>query len=236
VSARERLERQYRRLLACYPREFRRENEDEILGVLLSVAADSQRRVGMGEAADLIRGAVRARLRLPTPCPATVRAAVRLMCAGAVLELGYLVTVALSEGSVRSAILARYPGFTAAQWHAVVLARLLPDEVSVPVGVAMWLWMAWALGKGHDWARVVFGVIFGLSTLSLLVALAQGAAVYAPADLAAGVTLWLVELAGMLLIFSKHSAQFYRPEPGPRASADQNARACGGRAALWERD
>jgi hypothetical protein len=216
VSDRVRLERRYRRLLACYPREFRRQNQEEILGVLLFAAADGQRRVGIGEAADLIRGALRAWLRLPRPCPPTVRAAVGLMRAGAVLELGCVATIMATEGKVRSAILARYPGLTAAQWHAVVLAHLLPDEIFAPVAVGVWLWMAWALGTGHYWARVVFSVIFGLSTLSLLSALSQGAVVYALADLMAGVVIWLVQVAGLLLIFSKRSAPFYQPNPRAR--------------------
>jgi hypothetical protein len=216
VSNREGLERRYRRLLACYPREFRRQNEEEILGVMLFAAADGQRRVGIGEASDLIRGALRAWLRVPRSCPPTVRAAVRLMCVGAVLELGLMATVIVTEGNVRSAILARYPGLTAAQWHVIVLAHLLPDEIFAPVGVGIWLWMAWAHSKGYYWARVVFSVIFGLSTLSLLAALSQGAAVYAPADLVAGVTMWIVQAAGALLIFSKRSAPFYQPNPGAR--------------------
>jgi hypothetical protein len=216
VSDREDLERGYRRLLAYYPREFRRENEDEILGVLLASAPDGQRRVGVAEAADLIRGALRAWLRPLRQCPPTVRAAVRLMYAGAVLELGYLATVIATEGSVRSAILARYPGLTAAQWHLVVLAHLLPDEIFAPVGIGLWLWMAWALGRGRYWARVVFSVIFGAATLSLLTALSQSAAIYAPADLAVGATMWLVQAAGVLLVFSKPSAPFFQPNPNAR--------------------
>ncbi|MGA3150812.1 MAG: hypothetical protein ACLPN6_18765 [Streptosporangiaceae bacterium] len=39
MSDRTRLERDYRRLPGCYPREFRRESEDEILGVLLATWA-----------------------------------------------------------------------------------------------------------------------------------------------------------------------------------------------------
>ena len=58
------LERRYRRLLACYPRAFRRENSEEILAVLLACAQDGQRRPGFAASADLIRGAVRMRLRL----------------------------------------------------------------------------------------------------------------------------------------------------------------------------
>ena len=45
-----RLERAYRRILACYPRSFRRENEEEILAVLLDTAAEGQVRVGLAEA------------------------------------------------------------------------------------------------------------------------------------------------------------------------------------------
>ncbi len=216
MSDRVRLERRYRRLLACYPREFRRENEEEIFGVLLATAADGQRRVGLAEAADLARGALRARLRLPRLCPPTVRAAVRLMCAGAVLELGILATVIVTEGNVRSAILARYPGLTAAQWHVIVLAHILPGEIFAPVGVCLWLWMAWAHSRGYYWARVVFSVLFGLTTLSLLAALSEDAAIYAPADLVAGVTKWTVQAAVVLLIFSKRSAPFYQPNPRAR--------------------
>ena len=42
-----RLERSYRRRLACYPRAWRRENEEEILAVLLACAAEDQRRPGL---------------------------------------------------------------------------------------------------------------------------------------------------------------------------------------------
>jgi hypothetical protein len=216
MSGRDGLERGYRRLLACYPREFRRENEEEILGVLLSSAADGQRRVGVAEAADLIRGALRARLRLPRACPPAVRAAVRLMYAGAVLELGVWVTVIVTEASVRSAILARYPGLTAAQWHAVWLGHLLPDVILAPVVAGVWVWMAWVNGRGYYWARVVFAATFGVATLGLLSALAESAATFAPADLVAAAVIWVVHAAAVLLIFSKSAAPFFRPNPNAR--------------------
>jgi hypothetical protein len=58
------LERGYRRLLAWYPAVFRREQEDEMLAVLMAGARRGQRRPGLLESADLIRGAVVMRLRL----------------------------------------------------------------------------------------------------------------------------------------------------------------------------
>ena len=60
------LERRYRRLLAFYPRAFRREHEQEILSVLMATAVAGQRRPGLGEAADLLRNAASMRLRHPT--------------------------------------------------------------------------------------------------------------------------------------------------------------------------
>lgn len=56
------LERGYRRLLAWYPRSFRREQEDEILAVLMAGARPGQRRPGLLETADLITGALMVRL------------------------------------------------------------------------------------------------------------------------------------------------------------------------------
>jgi hypothetical protein len=58
------LERRYRRLLACYPRAFRREHEQEILAVLMAGADEGQQRPGLGEAANLIRYALWMRLGL----------------------------------------------------------------------------------------------------------------------------------------------------------------------------
>ena len=58
------LEGRYRRLLAWYPRSFRREQEGEMLAVLMAGARPGQRRPGLLEAADLLRGALGMRLVL----------------------------------------------------------------------------------------------------------------------------------------------------------------------------
>jgi len=58
------LERRYGRLLACYPRAFRREHEQEILAVLMAGADEGQQRPRPGEAANLIKHALWMRLGL----------------------------------------------------------------------------------------------------------------------------------------------------------------------------
>jgi hypothetical protein len=58
------LERRYRRLLAWFPAAFRREQQDEMLAVLMADARPGQRRPGLLGSADLIRNALVMRARL----------------------------------------------------------------------------------------------------------------------------------------------------------------------------
>jgi hypothetical protein len=203
------LERGYRRVLACYPKAFQRESEDEIVAVLLATAHEGQRRVGLAESADLLRGALRMHLGL-SRAPRPVRNAVRLMCAGAVLELAVLVTVLVTLGSLRAAIV---QNFTAAQWHTTMLTQIVPVLASAPIGAGVWLWLAWANGRGYDWARPAFMALFGLLTIGLLIGVGEGTALYAPADLIATTVLWLAGLAATGLIFSKTASPYYQQEP-----------------------
>jgi hypothetical protein len=59
------LEQGYRRLLAWYPRAFRRDHADEILGVLMASSGEGQRRPRLAEAADLLWSGLKMRLRGP---------------------------------------------------------------------------------------------------------------------------------------------------------------------------
>jgi hypothetical protein len=208
------LERRYRRLVAWYPRAFRREHEQEILSVLMDSVREGQRRPGLLESADLIKSAVLMRVRPGAPRSArTVFAAVRLMYVGAALELCALITVLLTLGGLRSAILKGNPQFTVAQWHAVLRAHVLPLEIGAPIAAGLLLWTAWANGRGHSWGRIVFAALFGINTVSLISAIAQHSATYAPADLAAGVILWLVALATLLLVLNRRSTAHYGHKP-----------------------
>jgi hypothetical protein len=208
-----RLERRYRWLLACYPRAFRRENEDEILAVLLACAQDGQQRPGLAASADLIRGAIRMRLRMAGRPPRTVRAAIRLMCAGAAADLAVLITVIATADSVRSAVARRYPGLPVIQ-HAVNV-NLVIDYISISLGIAVWLVLIWKLVRGRGRARIALAANFGAMSLSMLIAIGQGAAAYAPADLIAGAAEWLIALAATVLLFTGTSSRYYHPEPRP---------------------
>ena len=196
------LEREYRRWLRWYPQSFRREHEAELLGVLMAGAREGQRRPELMECLDLLRSALLMRLRPRVPrSNRSVVTAVKLLYLGAVVELAAAVTIVATTGDVRSAIVARNPGLTAGQWHAVVAGQLEPTVVAAGLAVGFWLWMAWSIGRGRRWTRIAFVPFFGLNTWGLLNGLAGGSAVYARPDLAIGMLLWLVELAAVTLIF-----------------------------------
>ena len=57
------LEGRYRRLLAAYPDTYRREYEEEMVGVLMAAAEPGSRRPSLRDRADLLAGAVKVRLR-----------------------------------------------------------------------------------------------------------------------------------------------------------------------------
>ena len=215
-----RLERGYRRVLACYPKAFRRDSEEEILAVLLAAAREGQRRAGLAESVDLIKGAVRMHLGM-SRAPRPVRNAARLMCLGAVLTLADAGTVMLTLGGVRSAAVQDID-FAGGQWHIFVLAVIVPALASTPVVAGVWLWLAWATARGYGWARPAFGVFFGLVTTGWLIVLAMGggrdATSYTGADLLATTALWLVGLVAMVLIFTEKASPYYHRRAATRAA------------------
>jgi hypothetical protein len=207
------LERGYRRLLAGYPKAYRRENGPEILAVLMAAAGPGQRRPGLAEAADLIRGGLRMRLCPRVPSHArTVLAAVRLMYLGALTEVAALITIIATTPAVRAATMRLAP----AQWPAAH-AILLRDEIISPAVVLVWLWLAWANGRGRDWGRFLFITFTCLTSAGILLALASDGQAVAPADLLAAGGLWLLQVATLVLLFRPASGRYF--QPGPAAPA-----------------
>jgi hypothetical protein len=195
------LERSYRRWLRYYPRSFREEHEEEMLTILVASVAPGRRRPEAMECLDLLVSAlvVWVRPRIPRSDRST-RLAVRLMLLGAAVELAVSLIVWATLGEVRAAIVARNPGYTSGQWHAEVGGTLEPLAIAAGAFVVVWLWMAWANGRGRRWAKIVFTLLLVETTFSLLHGLYQGSATYAPQDLAAGVLLWIVELSAVIVL------------------------------------
>ena len=202
----EHLERAYRRLLAWYPRKFRHENEQEILAVLIAGAPPGQRRPGLAEAADLIRSGLWLRLWPSVPRSArTVRAAVKLMYAGAAVSTVNLVILLALIGDIKVSQLLNTPFITVS-----IAWSLAP--------LALWLWMARENGRGRNWARIVSTVLFGAATLDLTEVFGPPGIRLSLVPVIAGsptipVLYWLVGLAAVWLLWRPASRAFFRP-PG----------------------
>ena len=204
------LERRYRRLLAFYPRGFRRAHEEEMLGVLLACSRDVRRRPGLADTANLLWNAVRLRLR-PTVrrSPPTVFWAVRLMVLAAVLELAALITVLASQSAVKASLARSFPRLPAVHTAAALHSHVVAVVIGAPIAAGIWLLLAWANDRGRRWARAGAAAAFALTTISLLSAVGQHVAAYAQADLIVGVGLGVVALAATLLIISTDSNRHY---------------------------
>ena len=206
MTDQEHLERAYRRLLAWYPREFRHENEQEILAVLIAGAPHGQRRPGLAEAADLIRSGLWLRLWPSVPRSArTVRAAVKLMYAGAAVSTVNLVILLALIGDTRFGLLLNTPFITVS-----IAWSLAP--------LALWLWMARENGRGRNWARIVSTVLFGAATLDLTEVFGPPGIRLSLVPVVAGspivpVLYWLAGLAAVWLLWRPASSAFFRP-PG----------------------
>jgi hypothetical protein len=173
--------------------------------------------------ADIPAGPVRAQsprpARKPASVPMAVRGAVGLMCAGAVLTLADVVTVLVTLGGVRWAA-AHDVG--AGQWPIVMLTRVDFWLVSAPVGAGVWLWLAWANGRGYQWARAAFVAFFVLLTMVPLVGLGGDRLPYTWRDVLATAVLWLAGLAAMALIFSQTASLYYQRRAAARAATPAN--------------
>jgi len=199
MTDQEHLERAYRRRLAWYPRAFRDEHGPEILAVLMAGARDGQRRPGLAGSADLIRSGLW--LRLCPRAPRSVRAAVRLMCAGAVIPAVSLILSLVTLATAR------------------IVGGL--------VVTALWLWMARANGQGRNGARIFSVVLSGVVTLALAIELGLGgpghvAGMTVP-SLALSVLNWLIGLAAAGLLWLPASAAFFKQQDLAQAQAQHQA-------------
>jgi hypothetical protein len=137
--------------------------------------------------------------------PGTVLRAIRLMYAGAALEVVALIVALVTKGSLKSAIVKAHPHYTSAQLHTAENFRAGLLVVGALIAVGAWLWMAWANGRGRSWARGVSVALFVIGTLGLPIVSFRTAR--NAATVIIGVLIWLV---GLALIFNHSSGPFYR--------------------------
>jgi Domain of unknown function (DUF1707) len=179
--------------------------------------------------ADIPAGLIRApspdpaRKPAGVPTPQAVRAAVGHMCAGAVMTLAVAVIVLATLPGVRSAAV---HDLAAMQWPTVVLTQVGFWRATAPIGAGVWLWLAWANGRGYHWARPAFVTFFCLLTIVVFFGLGEGlgkdALMYTLPDVIAAAVLWLIGLAATLLLFSETASPYYQRRAATRAATPAN--------------
>jgi len=139
----------------------------------------------------------------PSHAPKPVLAAAQLMYGGAVGTVVHLIVALVFIGDLNA-------------YHLTVLGhhlssaqighlRLLIITLVIVVGlilIALWLWMARAVRRGSNWARVLSTVLCGLATLEL--AGSQGVA-----QLSLAMLTWLTGLAAVWQLWRPASAAFF---------------------------
>ncbi len=185
---------------------FRRDYEDELLGVLLAGAREGQRRPRPMDCVDLAVNALRMRLQPAASPSARVASGLpTLVYVGALLELAAAITVLATISNVQADLTGHDGGVSDDQWRAVVAGQLEAVALAACLAAAGWLGLGWAIRRGHGWARVAFAIFLGVNLFSLFDGLVHGSFSFAPAAVAVGVALCLVQLVAAVRIFSPWS-------------------------------
>jgi len=140
----------------------------------------------------------------PVPStPRQVRRAALLMYTGAVLgaigPLYYGLTT---------------PPSTAPQiWHganpasgAYAAGFIFGAVLLAAIVAGLWLWMAWKVRRGRNWARIVSAVLFGLGTVRLVTGLISSPA---SVDTVSWALSWLAGLGTIILLFQRPTSAFF---------------------------
>ena len=136
---------------------------------------------------------------LRPPGPAPVLSAVRFMYGGAASTAAvFLVTALPFIGDVHGRLFGH-------RFSATPLTITLFIVVFGLIPIALWLWMARAVGRGRNWARILSTVLFVLATLEL-----TGSRGVVPVVSAA--LTWLIGLAAVWLLWRPVSGAFFKPQ------------------------
>jgi hypothetical protein len=138
------------------------------------------------------------------PAPAPVQDAVKLMYGGAVGTVVQLVIVLFYVGDIKAYHLT-------AGGHRLTTAQLsdwrpLIATLAIAFGlvlIALWLWMARAVGRGRNWARILSTVLFGLATLQLT-------GLHGAAQVFWAMLTWLTGLAAVWQLWRPASSAFFK--------------------------
>jgi hypothetical protein len=148
--------------------------------------------------------------------PRQVQWAVYCMWGGAAIQLiGVIFTLVLSSkiknairtAALKSNVTLRSEGktpLTASEIHTLENTVVLIFAIIGIIGVLLWLWMAWANGRGRSWARIVATILFGLYTIDLVLSFSR-----ASISVIFLILSWLAGLGAIVFLWQKDSTEFF---------------------------
>jgi len=151
----------------------------------------------------------------PVERPASIAQAVKLMYVGAALSLLGIIVFFLEKDAIRDMVQKSTAGktMTADKLDAAVTLAMVSAIVAGLIGVALWLWMASANGKGRKWARIVATVFFAFSVLNFLGSFLQPT----PAlSRILGIVMLALGAYILYLLYRPESSQYYEAQSAPR--------------------
>lgn len=142
------------------------------------------------------------------PIPPSVTNAVRLMFVGAGLTAVGLILEFIGLSALKSAIRTASPTLTNAQVNTAEAVAVAFFVIIGLLSIGLWIWMALASKGGHNYARIVSSVLFGLNTLFLLINIARTGLA---GGLIASLVTWLVGLGAIVMLWRKDSTAYFQP-------------------------
>lgn len=149
----------------------------------------------------------------PEPAPPSVRWAVWLMYAGAVVYLvsgivGLIAAINLTPtilDGIQVSSASPVPGEVR---HALSVAIIVFAVLSLVVPLVLWLWMAWKCRSGRPWARILSTVLFAIATWGTLSTVSTATGSSGDWARLGAIVGWLIGLAVIVLLWQR-SATFY---------------------------
>lgn len=142
----------------------------------------------------------------PVRSPQSLMAAIRLMYVGAGLQALAIVFTFAARIRLRDQMAEQEPTLSPEEIDAAVQLHLLSVAVIDVLAIAMWIWMAFANGRGHEWARIVASVLAPLNIAFTLFSLSQAAGAMIV------VRLVIIALSGaiLFLLYRPDASAYYR--------------------------
>jgi len=106
--------------------------------------------------------------------PQSIVTAVRLMYAGAALQVVGIIFTLLQRDEIRDKIIENNKDFSKDEVDSALAAGMGFAVVIGLIGAGLWVWMAYTNGQGKTWARTTATVFGGLNVLFTLLGLAMG--------------------------------------------------------------